>query len=63
MEFEYKTIEKKYKNKQMFNEELNRLGSEGWEVVNYSSKPPEKFGKEWSFEALLKRQKSKKQVL
>lgn len=63
MEWEYKTIETKHTNKNLLTEELNELGSQGWEVVNYNETPPAKFGGEWKFNALLKRQKSTKQIL
>ena len=64
MEWEYKTLDDKNINtKELLTEELNQLGSEGWEVVNYSETPPARFGGEWKFSVLLKRQKSTKQIL
>ena len=63
MEWEYKTIESKYNNKNLLTEELNELGSQGWEVVNYNETPPAKFSGDWKFSVLLKRQKSTKQIL
>jgi hypothetical protein len=65
MNFEYKTIDTKYPDKYKIVEELNTLGSEGWEVVNYKEQQPEKFGGEWKYNVLLKRAKPStgKQIL
>lgn len=63
MEWQYKTINKKHRNKNLLTEELNELGSQGWEVVHYNETPPDYFGGEWNFSVLLKRQKSNKQIL
>jgi predicted type IV restriction endonuclease len=63
MEWEYKSIETKTPVKQILIEELNQLGSEGWDVVNYNEIAPDKFGGDWKFNVLLKRQKSTKQIL
>ena len=63
MEWEYKTIDLKLIEKTALTEQLNDLGSKGWEVISYIEKPPEKFGGEWRFSVLLKKQKSTKQIL
>ena len=63
MEWEYKTLDKKVANKDVLTEELNELGSQGWEVVNINETEPAKFGGIWKFSVLLKRQKSTKQIL
>ena len=63
MEWEYKNIDIKSDKKEFITEQLNELGSQGWEVVNYNETPPIKFGGEWKFNVLLKRQKSTKQIL
>ena len=63
MEWEYKTIDLKTTEKNLLTEELNKLGSQGWEVVNYNETPPAKFADDWKFNVLLKRQKSTKQIL
>jgi len=63
MEWEYKSIDLKTTDKNILTEQLNELGSEGWEVVHYGETQPPKFGGEWKFNVLLKRQKSTKQIL
>ena len=63
MEWEYKTLDKKVTNKDILTEELNELGSQGWEVVNINESEPTKSGGMWKFSVLLKRQKSTKQIL
>ncbi|MFW6247331.1 MAG: DUF4177 domain-containing protein [bacterium] len=63
MEWEYKNIELKTPEKNLLTEQLNELGSQGWEVVNMNETQPPKFGGDWKFSILLKRQKPTKQIL
>lgn len=64
MEIEYMTIDKKYKDKQSFIQELNDLGRNGWSVVSVNETSPEKFGGDWKISALLSKQiKTEKQIL
>ena len=38
-------------------DQFNELGTEGWEIINYGERKPAKFGDEWEFTVIMKRQK------
>jgi len=62
MEWEYLTLDKKFENKELITEDLNILGSQGWELISVVQTPPEKWGGEWTVSGTFKRPK-KKQIL
>lgn len=39
-------------------DQFNTLGAEGWEIINYGEKKPAKFGDDWEFTVIMKRQNS-----
>ena len=39
-------------------DELNRFGADGWEIISYEEKKPEKFGEKFESIVLFKKQKS-----
>ena len=62
--YEYKTIGKIYKTKNLLMEELNSLGKQGWEIFHINEHKPKISGGEFFCEALLKRKTTQnKQIL
>ncbi len=57
MEFENKYVTIKYKTHKELNEKMNKLNSEGWEVVSVSNKEGDDHKTQKSAEILLKKMK------
>jgi hypothetical protein len=55
--WEYNRFEIKHKSVTELINELNKLGTENWEIIHYEEKKPEKFGDNWITLVLTKRNK------
>ena len=58
MKYEYDRIKIEFDKVQSLLDRMNELGADGWEVIHYEEKKPEKFGDKYESIVLFKRLKS-----
>ena len=56
--WEYKRKDIRFSQYSVLNEELNKEGNDGWEIISYFEDKPENFGREYCARILYKRQKN-----
>ena len=55
--WEYDRIIIKFRIFQELINELNKLGAEDWEIINYKETQPQQFGGEWECVIIIKKEK------
>jgi len=58
MEWIYDRLKIEFEKAQELLDKLNELGKDGWEIIHYEEKKPEKFGGKTESIILIKKEKS-----